>query len=772
MKRILSAFFGLAALLALVVASGPKTGMSPTMTRDTGLSNDFSDRMGGVDLDETPPAAPAGLTADGANDLVTLEWGANSEGDLASYNVYRDVTTGSLVLHVTGVATGPVPTWTDTFVTNDSTYYYSVTAVDASANESAESSEVNVMPTAAAFAWTQFEIEPQGSAAADTIADGTIILDIGLATNNTASVRAGFRRHDGTYAAWSDTVPAVDWRGPPATSFYPIRFESGIPVANTNADSGGIDLAWSDATGEDHYHLQMQLLAGNGVVPVGWADVDTTIAADDTTYTHDQGTPGNTLIEPRRGRLQYRLYGALDHAGDDSLSAVALIDSFFYNQAVGIYVTGYAIEDTSSATTPISTGEMTDSPFVFISRQPPDVTAPDSTNMIAVVFDTTNVNNVRLDLGVVADESALAWWQWKSDYDGVWTPTSPEWYSSVSHDSTFSTWLTDSIMTTFSTADLVARDSVYTRVKLKDSAQNVSSWLWASMSQDSVVFARADIDTSAPDTTGVFVDVAFDTTVTADVQLLVHLDAAQSDEALFGRTQWKAFYNGTWAPADSTGEWKPATVATDSFLSWMATSTSTLNLTGDTLYVRSRLRDDESTPNISPWVDITTPISLVFARASAGEDTVGYGTIATDNSREVATNDNYAGKIVMPQAADVTKGAWYISSADGGYNIKMGLYDTSDNLVASGTASVGGTGWHEVTFGTPYSASNGQELFLMLSVDNGTVASATIYFDDEENTPTVIGEYDNIAYGSFPEDPLTSPTTYTNRRFSAYVTFE
>jgi len=49
MRRVLPAFFGLAALLALVVASGPRAGMSPTVTRDTGLSNDFSGRMGGTD---------------------------------------------------------------------------------------------------------------------------------------------------------------------------------------------------------------------------------------------------------------------------------------------------------------------------------------------------------------------------------------------------------------------------------------------------------------------------------------------------------------------------------------------------------------------------------------------------------------------------------------------------------------------------------------------------------------------------------------------------
>ena len=72
---------------------------------------------------------------------MKLDWGDNSELDLAGYNVYRSTTSGG---PYTQIAAGVVVSaYTDSSVTNGTTYYYMVTAVDAAGNESANSTEIS-----------------------------------------------------------------------------------------------------------------------------------------------------------------------------------------------------------------------------------------------------------------------------------------------------------------------------------------------------------------------------------------------------------------------------------------------------------------------------------------------------------------------------------------------------------------------------------------------------------------------------------------------------
>ncbi|MBN1765308.1 MAG: carbohydrate binding domain-containing protein, partial [Sedimentisphaerales bacterium] len=95
--------------------------------------------------DTTAPGAPAGLSAMAGDGIVSLNWDDNSEGDLAGYNVYRSTTSGSGYSQVNGSLLAS-SAYADNSVTNDITYYYVVTAVDTSANESADSSEVSATP--------------------------------------------------------------------------------------------------------------------------------------------------------------------------------------------------------------------------------------------------------------------------------------------------------------------------------------------------------------------------------------------------------------------------------------------------------------------------------------------------------------------------------------------------------------------------------------------------------------------------------------------------
>jgi hypothetical protein len=93
-----------------------------------------------------PPAAPTGLAATAGNAQVSLDWDDNTEGDFADYSVWRSTTSGSSYSEVaSGLTTSA---YTNTGLTNGTTYYYVVTAFDTADNESDDSSEASAKPQA------------------------------------------------------------------------------------------------------------------------------------------------------------------------------------------------------------------------------------------------------------------------------------------------------------------------------------------------------------------------------------------------------------------------------------------------------------------------------------------------------------------------------------------------------------------------------------------------------------------------------------------------
>src|SRR5439155_12720977 len=72
-----------------------------------------------------PPAAPANVTATAGNGQVTLGW--NASGGATSYNVKRSTTSGG---PYSTVASPTTTGYTDTGLTNGTTYYYVVSAVN------------------------------------------------------------------------------------------------------------------------------------------------------------------------------------------------------------------------------------------------------------------------------------------------------------------------------------------------------------------------------------------------------------------------------------------------------------------------------------------------------------------------------------------------------------------------------------------------------------------------------------------------------------------
>jgi fibronectin type III domain protein len=143
-------------------AGGPYTKIaSPTSTgyKDTSLTNGTAyyyvvsaTNAGGESANSneasatpsaaTAPPVPANLTATPGDSQVQLTWTASTGA--TTYNVKRSTTNGG---PYTQIATPTSNSYTDTGLTNGTTYYYVVSAVGAGAAESANSTQVSATPS-------------------------------------------------------------------------------------------------------------------------------------------------------------------------------------------------------------------------------------------------------------------------------------------------------------------------------------------------------------------------------------------------------------------------------------------------------------------------------------------------------------------------------------------------------------------------------------------------------------------------------------------------
>ncbi|MDM7859247.1 endonuclease [Alteromonas sp. ASW11-36] len=102
----------------------------------------FENICSGGGGDTTPPNAPTNLAAVSNDSTIALGWDSNIEPDLAGYHVYRSTVAGSGYSRINaGIIT--TTSYTDTNVSPDTTYFYVVSAIDSSNNQSAFSNEVS-----------------------------------------------------------------------------------------------------------------------------------------------------------------------------------------------------------------------------------------------------------------------------------------------------------------------------------------------------------------------------------------------------------------------------------------------------------------------------------------------------------------------------------------------------------------------------------------------------------------------------------------------------
>jgi len=99
--------------------------------------------------DTVRPSAPSGLTAVPiSSSQINLDWNNNTEGDLFGYNVYRSLASGGPYSLVYGGTTSSA--YSDVGLAASTAYYYVVSAVDTSGNESLASAQAGATTTSSA----------------------------------------------------------------------------------------------------------------------------------------------------------------------------------------------------------------------------------------------------------------------------------------------------------------------------------------------------------------------------------------------------------------------------------------------------------------------------------------------------------------------------------------------------------------------------------------------------------------------------------------------
>lgn len=142
----------------------------------------------------TPPGAPTNLAALAGNGQITLRWTASAGA--TSYVVQRSTVTGGPYTTLSGTVTGT--TYTDTGLTNGTTYYYVVAASNANGT-GANSAEVNATPAVipgliwtgvASTAWDTTTANWLNGSAATAYTDGDFVTFSDGATTSTVVIAA------------------------------------------------------------------------------------------------------------------------------------------------------------------------------------------------------------------------------------------------------------------------------------------------------------------------------------------------------------------------------------------------------------------------------------------------------------------------------------------------------------------------------------------------------------------------------------------------------
>ena len=243
-----------------------------------------------------PPGTPTGLTATAGNAQVSLSWSASSGA--TSYSVYRGTTSGGETLLVSGVTS---TSYVNTGLTNGTTYYYKVAAVD-SAGTSAESSEVSATPAGppstptglaatagnaqVSLTWTTSSGATSYNVYRSTTSGGEGTTPIASGVTTASYTNTGLTNATTYYYK----VAAVDSVGTSAQSSEVSSTPNNFPAVPTGltatAGNTQVSLSWSTSSGATSYNVYRGTTSGGeSATPIATGLTSTTYTNTGLTNT-------------------------------------------------------------------------------------------------------------------------------------------------------------------------------------------------------------------------------------------------------------------------------------------------------------------------------------------------------------------------------------------------------------------------------------------------------------------------------------------------------
>jgi len=208
------------------------------------------------------PAAPTNLTATPGDTQVSLTWSASSGA--TSYNVKRSGTSGG---PYTQIAASTSTSFTDTALTNGTTYYYVVSAVN-STGESANSAQVVAVPGVSnppppTFG-TWINVTPAGVDLTDNLCGNDGTQSVAVDPSNPSNLYAQFN----CQGIWKSTDYGATWTGPinrGANAAAVSDCVGGITVLSSGKNvMGGNGASTKDGDGPPTPTMYQGCIAGSG----------------------------------------------------------------------------------------------------------------------------------------------------------------------------------------------------------------------------------------------------------------------------------------------------------------------------------------------------------------------------------------------------------------------------------------------------------------------------------------------------------------------------
>ena len=246
-----------------LIRAGANTGAKSIAIDDLTLSGDTAP----APVDNVAPSTPGGLAATTTSTSVSLSWSASTDNvAVTGYEVRRN---GTLIT-TTGAG---VLTFTDAGRTPDTTYAYTVTAVDAAGNASAPASRSATTDAVSGSlfsdTWTAANGSPWSSSWTTSVSNGTADTQGSAGQLAITDVSNAFAR-----AQLTGSAAVAD-----SDLLFSYRWSSGAPRAYFTVyqrGSGGWQNAYRPRTG---YGLQIQSDSGNVVLQKNVDGTVTTVSS-------------------------------------------------------------------------------------------------------------------------------------------------------------------------------------------------------------------------------------------------------------------------------------------------------------------------------------------------------------------------------------------------------------------------------------------------------------------------------------------------------------